>query len=324
MVPPKRKGPNANLPPRLHLKSGAYYYVTTAKPRKWIKLSKDKAEAFRKWAELEGRDIAAGTFQAAWEAYEREIVPAKALRTQKDNRQEAKYLLKVFGEMALDDIAPEHVKQYLKIRTAKIRGTREKALLSHVFNFARGEGMTSAPNPCAGIKGATTGRNRYVSDDEFMAVWDEACPPLRDCMDLALLTGQRPGDLLKLRHTDIRDGSIWICQSKTGQRLRISIEGELKALIDRCKARASTYPVTCLHLIVSERGQPVPYWTMRAMFDRARKAARGDWQFRDIRAKTATDLDDLGAAQKLLAHKRREMTERYVRARMGEKVRPLR
>lgn len=39
-----------------------------------------------------------------------------------------------------------------------------------------------------------------------------------DAMDLALLTGQRPADVLKLKGTDIRDGALWIVQNKTGQR----------------------------------------------------------------------------------------------------------
>jgi integrase len=41
----------------------------------------------------------------------------------------------------------------------------------------------------------------------------------------------------------------------------------------------------------------------------------------DIRAKTATD-DPLGAQQRL-GHKSRSMTDRYVKARKVEKVKPL-
>ncbi len=48
------------------------------------------------------------------------------------------------------------------------------------------------------------------------------------------------------------------------------------------------------------------------------------FQFRDIRAKAATDTGDLAHSQKLLAHKNRDMTEHYVKARIGERVKPLR
>ena len=49
----------------------------------------------------------------------------------------------------------------------------------------------------------------------------------------------------------------------------------------------------------------------------ARTLAKVDFQFRDIRAKTATETGDLAHSQKLLAHKKREMTEHYVRTRMA-------
>jgi len=57
---------------------------------------------------------------------------------------------------------------------------------------------------------------------------------------------------------------------------------------------------------------------------KARKAAGVSFQFRDIRAKAATDTGDLAHAQVLLGHKRREMTEHYVKRRTGERVKPLR
>jgi integrase len=63
---------------------------------------------------------------------------------------------------------------------------------------------------------------------------------------------------------------------------------------------------------------------LRNRFDEAREAAGATFQFRDIRAKAATDTGDLGHAQKLLGHKTREMTEHYTRKRTGERVKPLR
>lgn len=63
---------------------------------------------------------------------------------------------------------------------------------------------------------------------------------------------------------------------------------------------------------------------MRGRFDKARKAAGVDFQFRDIRAKTASDTGDLAHSQRLLGHKNREMTEHYVRQRVGQQVKPLR
>ncbi len=64
--------------------------------------------------------------------------------------------------------------------------------------------------------------------------------------------------------------------------------------------------------------------SMRGRFDEARKRAGVSFQFRDIRAKTASDTGDFAHSQKLLGHKNREMTEHYVRECVGQRVKPLR
>ena len=71
-------------------------------------------------------------------------------------------------------------------------------------------------------------------------------------------------------------------------------------------------------------GKPLRADALRSRFDKARKAAGVSFQFRDIRAKAATDTGDLAHSQMLLGHKRRDMTEHYVKRRTGERVKPLR
>ena len=132
----------------------------------------------------------------------------------------------------------------------------------------------------------------------------------------------RPADVLKLKRTDIRDGALWIVQNKTGARLGIEVTGELAAVILRINARPRQTIGTWL--IQDDNGQPLSSCRLRSRFDKARKLAKVDFQFRDIRAKAATDTGDLAHSQKLLAHRNRDMTEHYVRARLGERVKPLR
>jgi len=78
-----------------------------------------------------------------------------------------------------------------------------------------------------------------------------------------------------------------------------------------------------LSLIQDEYGQPLTYCALRSRFDKARNAAKVRFQFRDIRAKAATDLEDLAHAQRLLGHRNRSTTEHYTRKRLGEKVAPV-
>jgi integrase len=141
-------------------------------------------------------------------------------------------------------------------------------------------------------------------------------------MDVALLTGQRPADVLKIRREDLRDGVLWVVQNKTGVKRAIEVTGELKAVIDRINARPRqrTGPM----LIQDDNGKALGTFALRSRFDKARDAAGVSFQFRDIRAKAATDTGDLAHSQLLLGHKRREMTEHYVKRRIGERVKPLR
>ena len=255
----------------------------------------------------------------------RDVFPTKALATRRDNDKELANLLKVFAHMPIDAIAPMHVREYMDIRgkVAAVRANREKALLSHVFNKAREWGFTALQNPCQGVRGfKESGRSRYVTDAEFDQVKAQAHFTVADAMDLALLTGQRPADVLKLKRTDIRDGALCVTQNETGARLEIEIIGELAAVIARIieRPRQAISP----HLIQDANGQRLTYHALRSRFDKARSLAKVDFQFRDIRAKAATDTGDLAHSQKLLAHKNRDMTEHYVKARMGDRVKPLR
>ena len=257
--------------------------------------------------------------------YVKEIFPSKSIQTRKENDKELANLLKVFAHMSIDAIAPTHVREYMDIRgqAAKVRANREKALLSHIFNKARKWGYTPLQNPCQGVKGfKETGRSKYITDAKFDQVKAQAHFTVVHAMDLVLLTGQRPADVLKLKRTDIRDGALWIVQNKTGARLGIEITGELASTIVRINERPRH--AISAYFIQDENSQPLTQCALRSRFDKARKLAKVNFQFRDIRAKAATDTGDLAHSQTLLGPKNRDMTEHYVKSRVGERVKPLR
>lgn len=331
-----------------------YLYDTGEKPRREIPLGTDLVLAVKKWAELEidakPQHVAITTFKYVGDRYLRDVVPKKAARTQDDNIREYANLLKFFNDppAPIDSIRPTHVHQYLVYRgSAPVRATREKALFSHIWNKAREWGYTDLPNPCAGIKGTASARTVYIEDDVYAAVYEAANQPLRDAMDLAYLVGQRPADVLGMAETDIRDGAIEVDQGKTGQKLRIEIKGELKALVERmaeakkqrsqelaAKKKSAVYS---LALICTENGRALTGSAMRQRLDHARdRAAKKHpelseailgFQFRDLRAKAGTDKaesEGVYQAQRQLGHKSVTTTETYVRNRRGTKVDPTR
>lgn len=106
-----------------------------------------------------------------------------------------------------------------------------------------------------------------------------------------------------------------------GKKLRIAIEGELADVIDRILAKPRDRVNKAL--LQDPDGQRLSYFALRSRFDKARESAGMSFQFRDLRAKAATDTEDLARAQRLLGHKSRTTTEIYTRDRKGELVKPL-
>jgi integrase len=345
-----------DLPPRMlrrsrTLKSGKvwesfYYNGRDAEGKRVeIPLGNDLNEAKRKWAELECKEapVETGLMRFIFDRYVRDVVPAKAPRTQKDNLDSIKHLRLVFDAAPIDAITPQIVAQYRDKRgaTAPVRANREISMFSHVFNMAREWGYTAKENPVKGVrKNKEKPRDFYANDTIWAAVYAHACDELKDAMDVNYLTGQRPADVLKMMLTDIKDGALEVRQNKTKKRLRIMLENkgvrsELGRVIDRIRARDRK--VASLFLIATPSGVALNKWTLRTRFEDARAAAIKaateadnlelaksikDFQFRDIRPKAASELP-LEHASKLLGHTEHEITEKVYR-RVGEVVQPTR
>lgn len=322
----RKRQSNHGFPARFHLKGGRYYHVSSTLPRKWTPLGSDLNEARKKWAELESDPVAAEdkTFSVIARRYVRDVLPTLSRQTQRDYAQYLVPLEAVFGAVPIDKIRPFDIAEYLRLRgeRSKVSANREKAVFSTIFNHARSWGFTDITNPCSGIKGfKEKPRDRYVSDDEYAAVWACAHPTLQDAMDLALYTGQRPADVLKITVTDISNGTLTVSQNKTGKKLRIAIEGQLAELIERILAKPRRAENKAL--LQDPDGERLTYFALRSRFDKARASAGVNFQFRDLRAKAATDANDLAHAQRLLGHRNRTTTEIYTRERLGELVSPL-
>ena len=343
--------PNRDLPPRMvkrvrRLKSGKeliYFFYNGRDEegkRKEISLGSDFDVAKREWARLDCKPVPASTetLGAVFDRYEREIIPSKAPRTQRDNLLSLTQLRKVFSAAPIEAITPTVLASYRDARTAKVRANREISLLSHIYNIAREWGITDKPNPAAGLrKNKETPRDYYATGEVWNATYAQAVPELRDAMDLAYLTGQRPGDVLAMREADIVDGYLQVKQGKTTKRLRIVLDGTaLGVLVGHLMERRRRLAVRGPWLIVTDDAVRVTQPMLRRRFDDARDkaatmalereddqlaAAIRNFQFRDIRPKAASEITDLGKASRLLGHTDKRITETVYR-RVGEIVEP--
>lgn len=344
-----RKSENRHLPPRLYerkrkRKCGkvwvSYYYLD--KSGKEIALGPDLNVARLKWAELEAKDKPQDLLlmRAIFDRYERDIIPKKAPRTQKDNLAELRQLRPFFDEAPIDAITPALVAQYRDARSAPVRANREIALLSHVYNLAREWGITTKENPCQGVrKNKETPRDFYANDAVWKAVYAKAVEELRVAMDLAYLTGQRPADVLVMRRDDIEDKALGVKQKKTNKKLRIMLEVDgvssgLGVLVEKILKRNATHGSP--YLILTDGGKRVTAAMLRHRWDDAREeavkeaVAAGDqllasrisqFQFRDIRPKAASEIADIDHASVLLGHTKGDITERVYR-RVGALAKP--
>jgi integrase len=316
----RRRTKNRDLPPGVTSKvrggERRFYYG-----RNQIALGSDFAQMLVRYAKLRGTGSpAAKTFADAISAYlDSEEFRAKKPNTQREYSRQAVLLTKVFGATALDHITPKHVRDYMKVRPAKIAATREKALLSLVFEFARGEGMTNAPNPVAGIKGKKAIRGRYVRDDELKPVLEKSEQVLRDFLLLCYYTGQDAGRVVRWTVQDVRHGHLWNERDKTGEKVQIETVGPLADVLARLTA--SAHPKASL--LRDERGHGIKLQAMRRRFWRARAAAGQDWQIRDLRAKAASDVETTEDARALLAHSDITTTGIYRRRASGTKAKPV-
>lgn len=239
---------NHDLPPRMHLKGGSHYYVTLRDgKRNWQNLGKDRLEALRRWAELEGMespritrrfDLIAARYQQL--EFPRSSPRPTRLRTGNSQPHGS------FRGGLIDAIKPPHLVEYLTHRgkTSTVQANREIAVFSTIFNRAREWGYTTAGNPGEGVRRhRERPRERYVADAEYQAVWEAADWPTRDAMDLALLTGQREADILKNAQRRY-PGRRFACEAEQDPRNpRILIMGQLADVVARIQGQGGPYIV---------------------------------------------------------------------------------
>lgn len=307
----------------------AYYYDRRGTGDPDIPLGTDYAQAVKRWAEIHlDAPRKAGTLAEAFDAWERDTLPAyTSATTRRDYALCLTQLRPVFQAARWADVSFPILKAYLRKRTAKTRANRELAVLSIIWNWARGEGLTEQPWPAAGMersrwKNTEQARQVEVSDELFAAVYAHADQVLRDCMDIASATG--------LRLTDCRtvglpaDGILRVQASKTGKRLRIDVSEHraLLALIERRKGYRGTHTL----LLSTPTGRQVSQLMLRDRWEAARAAAAEAnpklatdiraLYLRDMRKRAANAAPTDQAAAELLQHDDPRLTVKHYRTKV--------
>lgn len=320
-----------------------YFYDRRIDGEPDIPLGTSYAEAIKRWEQIHLRaPRIAGTLQEAFERWRNERLPLYTNKATRDSfTRQLRRLEPVFGESRWDDVELPHLKGYLKNRSAKTQGNREMSLLSIVWNWARGEGLTRLPFPAAGMersgwKNKEKPRRFEVTAALFDAVYAHADQVLRDCMDLATATGMRLTDCrtILLPRNDV----LHLEASKTGKAADydLSLSQVLPGLLERRRTVGAGH----LMLLSTPTGRPITAGMLRSRWDEARAAAAqaadeaaqtasGDdreqlqhlatqiraMYLRDMRKRASDLASDLEAAATLLQHDDKRLTATHYRTR---------
>jgi integrase len=132
------------------------------------------------------------------------------------------------------------------------KADRAWAVLRRVFSWAM-DAEKIIRNPCdRGGRLWEGSRAEIIWTAEQIAAVDLRAPEcIRQAMMLALWTGQRQGDLLRLTWTAYDGTHIRLKQSKGGKRVTILVYSDLKQMLDGMKRTEGT-------ILVNSRGKP---WT---------------------------------------------------------------
>lgn len=192
-----------------------------------------------------------------------------APRTRSDYIKLIKIIETKFGTFPLSALSDRRTRGiFMEWRDERARASRRQAdygwqVLARILSWAHGRGLTLA-NPCekgGRLYQGTRAEKTWTDDDEenFLA---KAPAHLHLPLILALWTGQRQGDLLRLAWTQYDGEKIRLKQGKTGMRVVVPVGAPLKAALDKVGRREG-------QILLNSDGKP---WTADGFRSSWRKA----------------------------------------------------
>jgi integrase len=176
-------------------------------------------------------------------------------------------LLKHFGHLAVKDILPKHVRDYVTARKAGTIGrpsvnhtiSRELSVLNAAIHHAvKEKRLDKADQPFIALPGTSPPRDRWLSEDEADALLDAALdevdprqptghlPRVFLFVALALNTASRKGALLEMtwEQIDLENGMIYLNPAGREQtnkhRPKVPISDELRPILETAEFERTT------------------------------------------------------------------------------------
>ncbi len=213
-------------------------------------------------------------------------------RTQKDYRAHLAAIEDAAGPMAAAAIDRSFAYEFQQVAAATL-GARQYAYRMQVLRLllSWGERTGKVPTNAATKMRISMPKSRDAiwSPDQFAAFSSAADDRMALAMMLALWSGQRQGDVLAMKWSDIDAGRIVIRQSKTGATVHIPISKPLAAFLDRAtRTEAPT-------ILTNPAGESWGEHQFRAAWVRTQKRAKvAGVTFLDLRRTAVCALAEAG------------------------------
>jgi integrase len=180
---------------------------------------------------------------------------AKSAGTQKAYQTTLKRVIAEFGEFPLDEVTRKLV--YIALDDIPGGASRNLfvAVVGVLFRYARQRDLTEA-NPVKDIPKSKTGEHDPWPAELLTAALSSETDLIRLSVHLLYYSGQRLGDVTKLRWSDVRAPNIALRQEKTGKELLIRMHRDLVAELERTPRRGMT-------IIADEVGKPISLARLR-------------------------------------------------------------
>jgi integrase len=199
----------------------------------------------------ERRAKAAYTVASACDGYEASSDFArKAAATRKLYSYALRIVRDALGKAPINDLQRHHIQKVLDhgLPSPSMHNPF-LAVLGLVYRHARREGRTELA-PTRDFDKLDGGTHEPWPEAVLEAGLQSEHDRTRLAVHMLYFTGQRIGDVCKMRWSDVRDGSISVVQQKTGKHLWIPMLAELRAELERTPKRG-------LNIITNHEGHPM-------------------------------------------------------------------
>ncbi|KPC52995.1 tyrosine-type recombinase/integrase [Amantichitinum ursilacus] len=264
----------------------------------------------------------------------------RSYNTLKTDRSRLKVLREHFGDTLIANVTTRQCSDLIEktLEAGKQRLAQSiRSFMIDCFNEAEAAGWISlGQNPAKVTRAPTPQVKRSrLSLDQYKAILALVDSPwAKHGMQLALLTGQRIGDICQMKFSDIREGYLHIVQDKEGHPIRVPLAIRLPALdlslgqvIDQIRALGFVEATHLIHHVsartLSKPGDRVHEHALSKAFTRAvrkldNETAMAFWEgkdpptFHEIRSLAKRLYDEIGVnTMDLLGHKSEEMSALY-------------